>query len=554
MATQVTVYGGANEIGGNKILLEDGGKRCFFDFGKAFGRYGSYFDGVFIKERPARGMLDPISLGLVPPLRGLLREDLIPALSGSDPGARLSDAFWDRWKSRCPGSYRDLRRADGPAVDAVLLSHAHQDHIGDLGYVAADVPAASTRTTAFISKVLLDTGQPSIGGAPYVGPRGPTPDGMLQSLRDQPYQARPYHFFDGAPAQKATVDPLADDASFWRYAGSKELVPRRLDRLGGISVRHWPVDHSIPGATAYALETQAGWVGYTGDLRFHGARGAATWAFAHELAALRPAALLCEGTRLSHSNRATEESVFEECLRSVRKFDGRMVVADFAPRNVERLLTFLRIAGETDRRLVVQPRDAYLLRAMHLADPLTPDAMEDPRMALYADPKVRERDWEGLVRLRYHGRTVGPREVRSAPAGFILAFSLTDVADLLDVDYLMGLSPGGGYIFSNSPAYDDEQMVDLVRLWHWTTRLGMELVGLEPAATDERGQAVRMMPTAGYHASGHAGMDDLARFVQIVRPRLLIAIHTEEPQRWHALLAGSGIEVVQPGAGIPIPL
>jgi len=54
------------------------------DFGKAFGRYSAYFDGVFIKDRAARGLLDPMALGLIPPLRGLLREDLIPALSISD--------------------------------------------------------------------------------------------------------------------------------------------------------------------------------------------------------------------------------------------------------------------------------------------------------------------------------------------------------------------------------------------------------------------------------------------------------------------------------------
>ncbi len=71
MATSVTCYGGVGEIGGNKILLEDAGRRVMFDFGKAFGRYGAYFDGVFIKERVTRGLLDPLALGLVPPLRGL---------------------------------------------------------------------------------------------------------------------------------------------------------------------------------------------------------------------------------------------------------------------------------------------------------------------------------------------------------------------------------------------------------------------------------------------------------------------------------------------------
>ena len=80
MSLRITVYGGAGEIGGNKILLEDGETRIFFDFGKPFGRYGAYFDGVFVRQRNARGLLDYLSLGMLPPLRGLLREDMIPAL------------------------------------------------------------------------------------------------------------------------------------------------------------------------------------------------------------------------------------------------------------------------------------------------------------------------------------------------------------------------------------------------------------------------------------------------------------------------------------------
>jgi hypothetical protein len=42
----------------------------------------------------------------------------------------------------------------------------------------------------------------------------------------------------------------------------------------------------------------------------------------------------------------------------------------------------------------------------------------------------------------------------------------------LDLDFLQGGIGGGVYIFSNSQAYDEEQKVDLVRLWDWTQRLG----------------------------------------------------------------------------------
>jgi len=114
----LTCYGGANEIGGNKILLEDGERRIFFDFGKPFGRYGSFFDGVFVRERVSRGLLDVLALGLVPPLRGLLRDDLVPAFGEDEVSMQLvpptgrqrtprqltavtqaaQDSFWDHWR------------------------------------------------------------------------------------------------------------------------------------------------------------------------------------------------------------------------------------------------------------------------------------------------------------------------------------------------------------------------------------------------------------------------------------------------------------------------
>lgn len=34
--TPLTFYGGVNEIGGNKILLDDNGTRIFLDFGQFF--------------------------------------------------------------------------------------------------------------------------------------------------------------------------------------------------------------------------------------------------------------------------------------------------------------------------------------------------------------------------------------------------------------------------------------------------------------------------------------------------------------------------------------
>jgi ribonuclease J len=225
-----------------------------------------------------------------------------------------------------------------------------------------------------------------------------------------------------------------------------------------------------------------------------------------------------------------------------------LVIADFAPRNIERFEIFARIAEETGRRLLVQPKDAYLLRVVHLADPGAPDLMVSPHVAVYDDPKGVYRKYEEAVRTRYADRIVSPDEVRRHLGDFILAFSLTDAADLLDLEYLVGHQLGGIYIFSNSPAYDDEQKVDLIRLWNWMQHLGLTLIGLQPRH-DANGQIMAMDVQPGYHASGHAGGDDLKEFVRRISPRTFIPIHTQAAHVWTQMLAGHPIRMVIPQYG-----
>ncbi len=127
--------------------------------------------------------------------------------------------------------------------------------------------------------------------------------------------------------------PFASAARFWHWPPAKqkqtgERSPPRSrppDSAGG------PWTTSVFGACGFALETSAGWVAYTGDLRFHGDQGPLSWKFAEDLAALCPFALLCEGTNLETAHQVTEAEVLENCLRAVQESAGKLVVADFAP-------------------------------------------------------------------------------------------------------------------------------------------------------------------------------------------------------------------------------
>jgi ribonuclease J len=105
-------YGGVNEIGGNKILLEDKGTKIFLDFGQSF-TFGSEFFTSWLQPRGLNGLGDYFEFGLLPKLSGLYSKEMLAS-------------------TNLP--YTD------PEIDCVFLSHAHFDHITHIEFLDPIIP------------------------------------------------------------------------------------------------------------------------------------------------------------------------------------------------------------------------------------------------------------------------------------------------------------------------------------------------------------------------------------------------------------------------------
>jgi hypothetical protein len=70
MAINLTFYGGVDEIGGKKILLEADDTRVFLDFGTSFSREDEFFE--FPLLRPSC-IQDLFKTGILPKLCGLYK-------------------------------------------------------------------------------------------------------------------------------------------------------------------------------------------------------------------------------------------------------------------------------------------------------------------------------------------------------------------------------------------------------------------------------------------------------------------------------------------------
>ncbi len=121
----VTFLGGVREIGGNKILIEDGPDRILFDFGPSFSpRFEEYYVD-YLQPRSTAPVKDLLEFGLIPRVEGLYSRE---ALGDADLA----------WRP--------------PEISGLFVSHAHADHAGYLRYVDPEIPVHVGTGT----KTLLD--------------------------------------------------------------------------------------------------------------------------------------------------------------------------------------------------------------------------------------------------------------------------------------------------------------------------------------------------------------------------------------------------------------
>jgi len=513
--TRITVWDGADNVGGNKILLQDRDLTLWLDFGLNMGRQMDFYD-EYLKPQTSRGLYELLAMDILPPVEGIYQNRF------------LDDYRWNSWRMRLP------------EVHGVLLSHAHLDHAGCLQYLHAQIPLYCSLDSAMLLRALQDSSHGDYGT--IVVRRFVQKEGTIGVLawnhrsEDAPHaHYRKVH---------VTCTPAQEGDTFWQTLPSsahqkctvQPLYP--LQPINGHTVRFIPVDHSVPGAGAWAIETDAGWVVYTGDIRFRGNSGHLSEEFIREAAKLQPVALIMEGTRIGkQSSGYTEQDVRQQAMEILHQHRERIAIINFSMTHLERMVMFWDCARELGKRFVVNPKDLYLLEAWRRAE--RPLPLDDPSLRVYVGTGAAPAEsWQKELLCRYEAQKVTAQQIARDPAGYALCFGYFDLNEL---PYLQ--VSGGVWIQSFSEPMTEEQRIDDVRLNRWLERFGFCRYP-KGNADEER---------APLHVSGHAAGDELAKVVEGVRPRKLIPVHTSEPQCFVEQFSGI-CEVVIPRTGEEIPL
>ena len=511
----LNVLDGANTIGGTKILLREGDHGLLLDFGLNYNRFNRFFE-EYLKPRKPAGLRDLWLLKIVPPYPELYR-----------PSLRV-------------GTLPNANKLPVKEIDGVVLSHAHMDHAGLIGLLNLSIPIISSATTLAISRAYQDSGRTEFyQEITYASPhemKTRRDHDFIETVhwRSQPHRGRNAIVMNGELSEELR--------QLWRRQANpdgsgRKIIPGEISTIEDISlnwrIESFPVDHSILGACAVIVETKNGAIVYTGDIRNHGTRGDQTDAFVQEASKRNPWVLIIEGTRVTREDEGatTEEECKENCLKAVESAKDRLVVADFSPRHIERLVAFHEIAQETDRRLVVLPKDAYLLDSLQGVESGVPIPTDS--LLIYDPLKGKEGKWEQWIFDRYSDHLAAPNKIKSAQSEYLLAFSFLDIKHLNDI-----LPQGGVYVYSSSEPYTEEKRIDFRRLSEWLSHFNFEVKGF-------RYEKDQLVLESGYHCSGHASAEDLEKIISTIDPEILLPVHTEYPQ-WFKDKFANSFQVILP--------
>ena len=341
----------------------------------------------------------------------------------------------------------------GPPVDAILVSHAHADHAGLLNHADPKIPIYCTQGT---SKMLMA--------------------GTIFARQVELEKSR-----------------------------QKIIMPGKPIRIGDFTVTAFSVDHSAFDSAAFLIEAGGKRLLYSGDLRLHGRKPGMAKALLAGIASSPVDVLLMEGTHFS-GNRAKGCTEAELEIRLSEKMTGSagLVLANFSPLHVDRLVSFYKAARKAGRTFVLDPYAAFVL---HLAagQCRVPKPEAKNGIRVYYNQHF-ERTWKsrnlGKIHRMFTKARIELKMILSQPDEYVMVCRLSMFKD----DFRGTFPPDTVWIYSYWEGYLD--------------RPDSEYPALEASVIKAGGDFVTC------HTSGHIFAEDIEKFVKAVNSRHVVPIHT----------------------------
>ncbi len=490
---KLSFYGGAGEIGGNKILVEAEDTRLFLDFGMSYSREDAFFE--FPLVRP--GCIDD-----------LFKTGVLPRLGGFYKNAGLTVSY------SADGTPSVSGETERRQIDAVLLSHAHMDHYGYLGMLRTDIPvymSPISRCLIELRNDIREDWQTRVSMDSFVISEKDT-DWNVGNMRVSRFDVD--HSILGASAYLLRAgDMVIAYTGDLRFHGSAQMDSEAfvqacrdasVDILlcEGTRIGPPPEEEGEPDTRALASETEV-----------------------------------------------------EQRIREILSRDNGLIIYDASPADMNRIALIWRVAAEHGRTVIFDSKKAYLILYLNHPQCLCPGLPsagefkiyisrrklssssskcsglpEDLFVEAYTDgrqghedkllvsqrkqlnpkrrPKEGEDEWLELSDDTFIWGSLRD-EVVANPDRYVL-YTSNGVHTLLHFFPADGRKLQGTYIYGKAEPFKEEMELSFRRLLNWIDLCGLNL---EYA-----------------HTSGHMHRRDIERVVGEIEPEVVVPIHTEHPE------------------------
>ncbi|PSR26480.1 MAG: hypothetical protein C7B47_10615 [Sulfobacillus thermosulfidooxidans] len=266
----------------------------------------------------------------------------------------------------------------------------------------------------------------------------------------------------------------AGEAFEGHWPSLRPLEAEKPLNFGPFTVTRYDVDHDIIGASGYSVATNSGLVAFTGDIRLHGRHPEKSLGFAHKVEGCT--ALVIEGTTLSFGFKdpiRTEYEVDQDFSKILKNTPG-LVLLTVYPRNLERIQAFIKIAQAHHRDILWSEPTAAFLQAMGL--------------------DVRAFSEELLP------------DITKNPEHYVLQLIPSDWPLMLDLP----LGPGSVFVHANgAPLGTFDPLWPVLQDWLRYVHTSFWSIG----------------------TGGHASPDGLRELLEIIHPKVVFPLHSQEPDR-----------------------
>ncbi|MGV8141655.1 MAG: MBL fold metallo-hydrolase [Candidatus Woesearchaeota archaeon] len=320
MSLKVMPYGGVGdtlfgELGGVQLLFIDEGKDTKFmlDIGQRPDHTNDYY-GFPFKAPRHRTLAISEFLGSYPPIENLYRHDYMERMG---------------------------KKAGPVPLDGILITHEHFDHMGGLPLIRHDQPV-------------------------YVNEKS-----LLQMYIWQYVGGGINEFVDLYERSMIGMSVSGEEKIL---KGMESFIPRNIQRfrpeepfkIGNLDVTAYRIDHSVPGACGFIIDTSVGKIGISGDIRYRGRRPETTERFVDKCVEEKVKYMFLEGSLLHFPHSGTEADI-TQAVADVTKY-ATLATISYPIRDFDRLTSLYHAAKQNKRMLTISMDQALYLKAYDGSD------------------------------------------------------------------------------------------------------------------------------------------------------------------------------------------